>query len=1230
MKKIIKNSLFLAALLSAGIMTTNAKVMTAADIDKALTFDTASNDADPAYIFGKHVYVNEYTMADATAAANTLAGQTDAVLIYKNGKNVWVNAVTKEPIDKDSFSMEMVKLIGEPANGNFVSYDSSLNAERLEQLSRSGDSRVEDVFVDENSPIQIISIRKITNLVDFTNSTESANDIYKYNMGAISVNYSANTLNLTETSPLLDYYNNTKVSNVALGDGKWVALLIRTNKALTDDVTITFGDTDLTVANMLDGKDYGAASNEFMVWVNENSFNNTLTGKSITLTYKYPEEDEKADYVQTIAVNYSKPKVIGIVKDLDSSDHKVEMQTTGSDYKIVKTGEKYTAIFYSKADTNDHNVYFAFDGYNKKIANAATSMTGLVTVTDNSFVKDTSDTNDKQDYLTVKPAVKDSTKENTYNVTIETTRKITSAKLVLDFGAGSVSGTPSKGSATSLTSVSSTDNVNDYSTTVTFANDGKATVKYSGSNGDSVTINYILIENIPAFEIESATLVSASNFKDIDNKLTNASESGAIDRLVEVNNGKLNSVNVVVGDKTNGTDELKSIINIKATDVLQGLQQSINGAIGTTKSMNYALNQKLYALVIELSNANRKDIELKNITGGNAFARGINCTTTDLVACSDSQSQYGANGDAFVVVLDSNVASLTFYNKVTQKTLEVKVNLTEVEKYVDEDLQTSDVVVSKTDGASYAGSGEFLVEENLNNFKATVNGAEYDYTCSYSISKSKNVCIKKAHLKVKAVNSVVNGVDAENVGLIYNGKSITPTLNGDDVINVNISRTMDTTYAINATQNDWFGIILEFDKALPTGLNIIGTEVKLRTGLGGLGKYLTDEQKKDVDKYALLWVHTIREDGEKTQKVGETKTHTVLLTEGSGDQTVNHVITINLTRIANSTDLKPVSARKVATDMGNSVIQGMTNLAYNQAAIQKIEVVDGIIKIHVNKSIAKTGFKPVTITGITDDNLTTSKRYIAILANLNSNTSIGDTRYSTYAKDNFDAKENETLIWLEMPANASDSRYAGYVADPWNEDENVYCYELEFTNNNPENNKNDEKIKIEVIDESKDLTLSVSQLAANSIPKEYKDVDGKLVEFNALVDDTSVAGYKFNQNNFAGFYTTTDTANTLTINPLKANTDALFYNRMKNDGNPVGANYIAFRIDFGTDVTRVDSSKAGIGFEKSDGTSYILYVAVNNNDIKSSSGTTYQFKSTYDESQTFTLTVKYDSTVKAN
>ena len=549
-----------------------------------------------------------------------------------------------------------------------------------------------------------------------------------------------------------------------------------------------------------------------------------------------------------------------------------------------------------------------------------------------------------------------------------------------------------------------------------------------------------------------------------------------------------------------------------------------------------------------------------------------------------------------------------------------------VADYTDSSLQSTDSVNVLTKGVTYVNTKTFRIEEGITNFKATINGTEYAYTCD-TVEKT---CTKKPHLQIEAVNAVVAGIDAQNVNLIYNGKSIEPTLSGNDVININIKRDMSTNYRIDSTTDDWFGVIVKFNTTVPSGLQVnidgVATDtVKIRTG-SMIDKYLTAEQVKEHEKYALLWIHSVKDAGEQAQKVGETKTQIVELKDGD----VNHVLTINTTRVANSTDLKAVSARKVATDNGNSVINAMTNLAYNQEAIQKVEVVNGIIKVHVNKSIANTGssngFRTIT-SGTIEATTINGKRYIAILADLNNKTETGVGQ--TYAKENFDAKDSETLIWLEVPADTTDTTYTNRAAKAWNTEDGVYCYEISFQNHDPENKENVEKIKVEIIDESEKLELNVDSLNANNIPKEYKMVDGKPVEFDALVDETDVAGYKFNQANFVGTYATTNTDNTLTINPVKEGVNPLSYTRNRSTDDTSTANYVAFRVDFGTEVTRVDG-KDGIGFEKSEGTSYILYVALNNGNIKGS-GETYTFKSTYDDSQVFTLKVVYDaSTVKTN
>ena len=1219
MKKIIKNSLFLAALLSAGIMTTNAKVMTAADIDKALTFDTASNDADPAYIFGKHVYVNEYTMADATAAANTLAGQTDAVLIYKNGKNVWVNAVTKEPIDKDSFSMEMVKLIGEPANGNFVSYDSSLNAERLEQLSRSGDSRVEDVFVDENSPIQIIGISKVT--PNSLGGTVDADDIHKYNTASMDIKYSGNVLTLTENSPLLAYYN--ELADKATGirtNEKWVGLLFRTNKMLPEKFTLTVGDKKYTQSDIknLNGNSQGAQNNQYLIWIEEDTFTKT---PSIKLSYQ--DKDEKAASVkQTITVS---EKYIKTFVEIPEKDAEVEVLTNGVASTTVKVNETTKTLVYSK-DEKVTKIDYTVNGDKKRYDGK--KIIDLIDVKENSFrpaskdMKASSNQSDitfNQKAISVSSPVESTDKDADYIVTITANKNlveyqnsssftgnrawlalladlginpanvtIKSETATTTFDAVSGAGVTNAGGRDKIDGVAwlqfkGTDNI--YTKILTFEN------STNSDKDDSVKIKFVLKEEIPAFDLNSVKVANVSEGTNIDSKINASSNTGivgAIREVVKANSDKIGS-KIAIKEimDTTGKVRDKYTVKLNADDELAKLGDVLSDNT-ITGSVTYTKGSKVIALVVDFG------VDPENITAtissGKFFLIGtgkpvVNTPAVDL-------SSFGANGTEFVIVIVDETTdsegmlgnfSITFKNEDTNVT--TKVDFTTVEQLAKKDNSITDgtsvTIDSKyADVVSYSTDKKsFVINEDVTTFKANVNGVErtYQYTSS-GWKYSESIEIKDAEV-AKYVDSLINSK--------HNQESAKVTNFGKDYIDIEISRDLEPSKNIS--------LILDFGKKVvfnsDDGDKIKAADVSL----------LSETQKTKSDNYAQLII-----DPALADKEGK-----LVVKVRRDNSSVEQEITINITKAENPTDIKPIGGHAIELGSGNTTLNNIKDvenggakelIKYNAEAVQKVEVTeDGIVRIYINKKL--NGLKEWSNTNVANGTTAVSRgKTIAIILDLNTSVKENGLYTGKNVNTDFGASSTETLFFIDA------SKFTAKCSD-----NSEHCYanpaEYTFTNADENNTYNTANIKFEIVEDVEELDLDEISMVTTK-PESVKDV-------------MSEAGFESNQSNYGVTFVKSASSNTLTINPLSDKSTSLFSYTVENAGT---AKWIGVEVDFGTKVAIDSANSSNIKIEELSGTSMILWI----NTTKFASSTKVTFTSTYDDANSFSLYIQNENTVKAN
>lgn len=734
MKKFVKGSLAIVGLMSLGITTASAKTMTAADIDKLTASEFGGTTIyDTAYVFGKHVYVNMFTMADSVSAANTLEGATDAKLYYKDGDNVWKNAITNDVVDKANLKVEMVKLVGNK-NGNHVSTSDIYNAENgYVTTENMPDGRVGEIFTDEQSTTKIASVEVIgeTNL-----GTDLKTDSNKYNASHTKASYNGTSIAITADAPLLDYTGDIT--------GKLVGLKVKFNKEVNlnnvvatlaaADVKMTLDDTKTVVT----------------VWLDASAIGTTDT---IKVT------DSETGETQTVALTFKEPKMASKVQ----SDKTYTVETEGVSATQAKIIDKLYTIFYGD-DTNTTNAIVREDGDKKQI-----TLTNNGSTIADSTVKEMIEVKTP----TVAEAASGASDEVKFNqsaisniaMTYDEKAKEYVVKLTrvanLD-GAKKVNVTMDLGVVTGL-AVPNGDTQDSGKTTVNHAvtyhtdeeTDTNNVVTYTSSaTNDSAKFRFVFVDAVPAFEVKSAKM---SNVVDV---YTMVSGESLTENQNKENAAYKNNTNILAFEKLELDKDSKEYnVSLQATDSTFVPDNS---------------NNKYFGLVVDLG-VDPKDI---TVTGG--------------VAITENVSRFGATGTGFVVKLDvpadsasDDIIPVTFTNKKTNAVTTMNVEISKVAfvKVAEADLAAK--IVYPTDGVIIVDRKEddgstakyFRFNKGITEFRATVDGVEKTYTVTNNANKlatgysagATSVVIKGVEKTTDATNtseynqSAVNAVSFDSV-----------------------------------------------------------------------------------------------------------------------------------------------------------------------------------------------------------------------------------------------------------------------------------------------------------------------------------------------------------------------------------------------------------------------------------------------------------------------------------
>lgn len=822
MKKFVKGSLAIVGLMSLGITTASAKTMTAADIDKLTSsqFDGVTV-YDTAYVFGKHVYVNMFTMADSVSAANTLDGATDAKLYYKDGDNVWKNAITNEVVDKANLKVEMIKLVGNK-NGSHVSNSDIYNAENGYITTEDYlDGRVAEVFTDEQATIRVASVEVIgeTNL-----GTQERTDSNKYNASHTNATLSNGKITLTADAPLLNY---TSKENVT---GELVGLKVRINREITEnDITLNLNDDDYTIS--LD-----ATKTTATIWV---AADKITSGISLEITDPNNSSDS-----QTVALSYKKPTKVAKVK----SDKTYIAETEGVSVTQVKIIDQLYTIFYSDdKDTSSAVVRESGDkqsvtlvdntsGVNVKGADAAINEMIEIKAPVVAALKEDTPTNANYNFdqkAISNVAMTYDEKEEEYVVKLTRTANLKTNKISLTMDLGVNKGLKADNASVSIDAEKTT-----FDKEISFAGDGEdksVTIEYkSAVDNDKIKVRFEFVDAVPAFELKNAKM---SNAVDVHTMVSGESltPNQNLENAAYKNNTNILEYTSLKYDDTDKANP-KYVATIQATDE-------------TFKT--YSSSEE-FGLVVDLG-INPNDITTV-VNSGDKDASVIKTNTT----------KFGASGTQFVVKVDASKDSVVkFTNNVTNvvTTLEVKVVKVNFVPIKSADLKV--IIVDPTSEVKIVNHVNdedklvpcFRINKGTSEFRATIDGVEntFEYTFVDVPSDTTPKINETTRTYTKDESVVIRGVEKTDYATgtsEYNQKAVN-AVSFDSVTNtidVKLDATLDTDKGYN--------IVVDLGK-------------KDITGVSGLTN-IADADSNPTTKYYLTVPVTKNADGSIDDLVVET------------------------------------------------------------------------------------------------------------------------------------------------------------------------------------------------------------------------------------------------------------------------------------------------------------------------------------------------------------------------
>ncbi len=1254
MNKIVKGSLALLAALCVGNMTASAKTMTATDLsDLAIVKAGTVEKSQNLYIYGKYVYVNDFSSADLQEATDDLFNDTEyvkeyrklfadgkAAAIYKDSNNNWFNAKNNTRMTT-SVSIEMTQLIGD-VSGDHIATDESVYDDTYVKSQELLDGRTAEIFVDTKADLVIANIEKATGNIELASNI--AKEYNTYNAGAATVEFNASkdTLKLTEVTPLLKYAN----SKAGSDEHKWIPVIIKTNKAITRNDTLKIdGGTNLATSIVSTGN-----QNEYLIWVSEDT-------KNITIKEKSTSTDTKKEQIITLE-GYSKPNVAfeNEVKIPEDKSNEVEVLTTDKDIKVATAtvNGNYINIFYTN-DKTVKRVEFTVNG-DKKVATR--ERTGISLVEDNDWniidllqlnsvkpVASSADSSTSDAVFNKNAISKDieiqehtSTKDEPYDYVVYVTHnkefKGTSKNVTLLVDL-SVSGLQPTNAGSQSANFKNNQNsktygaktATEYAYTLTDDADTTNDIVTFSNGANTMGVKFVLVNETPELNlsVEKGNSEALIYTADLDGPKAGANQ--AYKNIME-------RVKLLGPEKT---DDDKYNVTLQQVDREKGLV-----AYGD-KSLtdHFPTSQKWIAVVVDLGINPTKDLLTVDSFVEEDYAK----------AKADAKLLGASSDTAFVIWLKEASKTYKFTSVETNASIEVTFNVKEMSTTTFKDIDTDNtrvtsVIISPeyTNEVSYNDSTkEFTVNTDTTKFVATTtirdNGKETTTTHEYTYVKSgagfkkiRNLELAGAYVIEKDLSTAVGSdedkeynssiiknieVDKNVIDVTFN-KNLSST-KGDYCILVDLGVGIDSTHVYSHDST--------FDDVTPGSTYVATADSKVpATAKNNLIVLCSNHDSSSIDK----------ENGEGQPFKFVNSTITPSSSATSTNTTVDYEIIVKshveLDATVDTLSEENVETKDVELDTTNDLSQEEINKFANQ---------DGLT------TSMKDGKVYIKYTKVFDNNVTTTGAgsaptgsWFAVLVDLGINPKYldrdGDTNYKINPEDitdayRFGAKGTQFVLWLNADPSAND-KYK-FVEDPAtglrtrtitfkvNPDAlTEYDGDYTFTEEEKEMFKN-----LDLYAEPMTITFVLDD-QINEITIDESNIIGRDAQADSLEMKYDKAQYELNQNRLKYSLDITDDTKTLEITP--AVKDVLPVSYDLNMLSAYNGEWYAIELDLGRAVSASTNDSDyktlvldEIDYEKGQ---FVLWINVKSEQLSSK---TLTITDTYNKT-TETLNFNYSKTVE--
>lgn len=1107
MKKVTKGLLLASmAAMAIGIQDADAKVFTAEEINNISKVELTEDVTiyETIYSFGSHVYFNKITMADIVAAANTLDGQTDAILYYKDGANVWKNAVTDEVVDTTNLSFDITRITKETTEDKITDYTDD---EAFVKVETNGNN-VSEVYAKEEK-VETNTLKfngaKLVTPTDIGDATK----FHEYNQNSLEIISEEGKITINETRPLYQYNNE-------VADAAWYGILVDLNKEINKDnikielynvyeegyYTYTINEEDI-----IDAKRHGATNNEFVMWL---SSVGPLDNATILVT-EYDEDKNIVD-VEHISLSYS--EVYPILEESLGASYNNETINSTTDGVYVNVVTEFPpapyVTFYAKDATlsnineftftaNDVNFIAKKDSNEEWVIYQPIEMFDAKKANTVELDDETMSANHAWNQSAIDVTTKESSLEGIdYEVTITKNKELISYNngvrdsewysLVVDLG---INPYDIAGDKYGIEDIDIEDALRHGAGETGFvmwleANDAEQTYTFtniaSADSEDQITIKFTVVDKVEDL-VPVAKLAPSDVLLYPGDATTLPNDQYSINGDYAYNMASLTMTNEYDSETDTYT------YNIQANRVLR----SYEGGNG---------NKKYYAVIMDLG-----------IDPTKLETSGYTILPIDI----EDAKRYGASETGFVMWLEADIENLdiTFTNSNNLDTVNVVFNTKEVtilEDEIDGTVEIKDdykelVSYERNDDNKDGIANDFIIDENCEKFEYSVEGVDYTYTFDGT------TWTKAQSLELLNVYAGLSTLEEYTENQKYNQEAIESVTFDKTTgeINVVFNRVLSDKIMVQGAPSNWYALVVD--------LGVENSKVTTKEVYS-----INEEDRIDANRHVnvdnasdnnlVIWV---------TADITDTDGKTITLVNSD-----NENITYDIT-IKSSYDEK--DALSLTNVKAANITDEFANDEYYQKMVANNEGLTAVIN---NNVVEITTDKPL----VAYDNGYAEKSYFALLIDLGISVdnvtaingyTIEESDVDAIQLERFGAENNEFVLWLDKESfvegeytitfgnTTETNKYNTLdVTFKFNEDiEQIELQSVKMANNNIEGvtpihtiNQN----AIAIVSENDVVTATVNDTTAKYM-NSYKEATwfSVLVDFGINPELLETEGYTINE-----------------------------------------------------------------------------------------------------------------------